>query len=53
MHPAPRLAQVSPGDSAKQIGWPLQWQHDAAEPQVAFPQTLPGLSWQVPLITQV
>jgi hypothetical protein len=31
----------------------LQWQHDAAEPQVAEPHTLPGSSWQVPLTTHV
>jgi hypothetical protein len=36
-----------------QVGIPLQWQHDAAEPQVAGPQRLPGSSWQVPLTTQV
>jgi hypothetical protein len=35
------------------MGCPLQWQHDAAEPQVALPQTLPGSSWQVPPTTQV
>jgi hypothetical protein len=31
----------------------LQWQHDAAEPHVAAPQTLPGSSWHVPLTTHV
>jgi hypothetical protein len=35
------------------MGVPLQVQHDAAEPHVAEPQTLPGFSWQVPLTTQV
>lgn len=31
----------------------MQWQHDAAEPHVALPHTLPGLSWHVPLMTHV
>jgi hypothetical protein len=31
----------------------LQWQQEAAEPHVALPQTLPGFSWQVPLMTHV
>jgi hypothetical protein len=53
MQPAPRSVHSSPGGSAKQVGVPLQWQHDAAEPHVAGPQTLPGSSWQVPLMTHV
>jgi hypothetical protein len=35
------------------MGCPLQWQHEAASPHVALPQTLPGFSWQVPLTTHV
>jgi hypothetical protein len=35
------------------MGLPLHVQHEAAEPQVVEPHTLPGFSWQVPLTTQV
>jgi hypothetical protein len=31
----------------------LQWQHDAADPHVVLPQTLPGSFWHVPLTTHV
>jgi hypothetical protein len=35
------------------MGWPLQWQHEAAEPQTAVPHCVPGSFWQEPLTTQV
>jgi len=53
MQPAPRSEQSCPGGRAKQIGCPLQWQHEAAEPQTAGPHWLPGSSWHVPLTTHM
>lgn len=41
MQPAPTSEHLPPGCKAKQIGWPLHWQHAAWEPQVVAPHVAP------------